>query len=95
LPEVDRDARNVAHVVLENVKLDVSDRLDDLPVTNSRSTSAGQVFIGKFPTLNDNARGEFKDGISFQVRGASANCVVDFGLLSPIFAAIAVCALKQ
>src|SRR5579864_1708754 len=50
--KIDRDARDVAHVILEDIQRYVSDRLDDLAVTQTDGTGAREIRIREFTALN-------------------------------------------
>jgi hypothetical protein len=83
--KVDWDARDVAHIVLEDVQRDVGDRLDDLAVTQTYGSSVREVRVGEFATLNDDAACEFEDGIGSGIGRARANRIVDFNSTQPDF----------
>src|SRR5580658_4579447 len=85
LRKVDRDPRDVAHVVLENVQRDVGDRLDDFAVAHTGGTRAPKVRVGEFTTLHDDAAGELEDRIGSSVGRARPNRVIDFNLSQPDF----------
>src|ERR1700736_1103452 len=73
LRKVDRDTRDVTHVVLEDVQCDVGDRLDDLAVTQAAGSSVREVRVGEFATLNYDAAREFENGIGSGIGRARAN----------------------
>ena len=81
--KVDWGARDVAHVVLEDVQRDVGDRLDDFTVTQTDGTGAREIRVSEFTTLNDDAAREFEDGIGSRISRARANRVVDFNSTQP------------
>ena len=83
--KVDWGARDVAHVVLEDVQRDVGDRLDDFTVTQTDGTGAREIRVSEFTTLNDDAAREFEDGIGSRISRARANRVVDFNSTQPDF----------
>src|SRR5260370_25854921 len=83
--KVDWYARDVAHVVLENVQCDVGDRLDDLAVAQAAGTRAPEVCVGEFTTLDDDAAGELEDGIGSGIGRAPPNRIVDFNSTQPDF----------
>ena len=83
--KVDWDARDVAHIVLEDVQRDVGDRLDDFTVTQTEGTGAREVRVREFTTLNDDAAREFEDGVGSGVARSRASCIVDFGLIQSNF----------
>jgi hypothetical protein len=83
--KVDWDARDVAHVILEDIQRYVGDRLDDFTVTQTDGTGAREVRVREFTALNDDAAREFEDGIGSRVGRARANRIVDFGLIQPDF----------
>ena len=83
--KVDWDARDVAHVILENVQCDVGDRLDDFTVTQTDGTGACEIRVREFTALNHDAAREFEDGIGSRVGRARPNRVVDFNLTQPDF----------
>jgi hypothetical protein len=85
----------VAHVVLENIERDVGDRLDDFAVGQADGAGVREVCVGEFPPLDDDIAREFEDGIGL-LSGALARIASSISAgLTPIFEAIAVCALKQ
>jgi hypothetical protein len=85
LRKVDWDARDVAHVVLEDVQRYVGDRLDDFAVAQTAGTRAPEVCVGEFTTLDDDAAGELEDGIGSGIGRARPNRVVDFNSTQPDF----------
>jgi hypothetical protein len=85
LRKVDWYARDVAHIVLEDVQRDVGDRLDDFTVTQTDGTGAREIRVREFTTLNDDAAREFQDGIGPRVGRPRVNRVLDFSLIQPDF----------
>jgi len=61
--KVDWYARDVAHIVLEDVQGDVGDGLDDFAVAQADGSSTREVCVGDFTTLNNDAAREFEDGV--------------------------------
>jgi len=78
LRKIDRDARDVAHVILEDIQRYVSDRLDDFAIAQTAGTRAPEVCVGEFTTLDHDAAGELEDGVRSGVDRARSNRVVDF-----------------
>src|ERR1700731_643619 len=76
--KVDWEARDVAHVVLEDIQRYVGDRLDDLAATQTDSSSVREIRVREFTTLNDDAAREFEDGIGSRIGRARPNRIVDF-----------------
>ena len=83
--KVDRYARDVAHIVLEDIQRHVSDRLDDFTITQTDGTSAREIRIRELTTLNHDAAREFEDRIGSRVGSARLNRVVDLGLIETYF----------
>src|SRR5580700_1417305 len=59
LRKIDWDARDVAHVILEDIQRYVGDRLDDLAVTQTYGSSVREIRIREFTALNHDAAREF------------------------------------
>jgi hypothetical protein len=78
LRKIDRDARDVAHVILEDIQRYVSDRLDDFAIAQTAGTRAPEVCVGEFTTLDHDAAGELEDRVRSGVGRARSNRVVDF-----------------
>src|SRR5579862_1443417 len=83
LRKVDWNARDVAHVILEDIQRYVSDGLDDFAVAQIGRTRAREIRVRDFSALNDDAARKFEDGIGSRVGRARANCIVDFNLTQP------------
>ena len=50
--KIDRDLRDVAQVILEDIQRYVSDRLDDFTATQTDGTGAREICIREFTALN-------------------------------------------
>jgi hypothetical protein len=75
----------VAHVILEDIQRDVSDGLDDLPVSQPDRTGTREVRVRDFATLDDDAAREFEDGVGPGVARSRASRIVDFCLIQSDF----------
>ena len=83
--KVDWDARDVAHVILEDIQRYVGDGLDDFPVAQTDGSCPREIRVREFTTLNDDAAREFEDGIGSGIGRARPNRIIDFNSTQPDF----------
>jgi hypothetical protein len=85
LRKVDWEARDVAHVILEDIESDIRNRFDYFPVAQTDRSCAREVRVGELRALNDDAARKFEDGVGPCVARACADRISDFGLIQTAF----------